>query len=232
MAGPDFSKPATLISASIAVAVIICAIGWVLSKVLEPLAQAVSIIVQGIALGIGIGTGAVATGLAAGGATSSWLPSVASIGVAAGGVSVAYVLVVKTVREVGKRPYEWLLPALVLLAVFFTDLMKEDLIVHPVGRAAFALSTGVFSILGGLLLLQRRRSARFVGCIFPFVPPLIIGLWLRKQEHTAHSLMASVQAGDPGAMAFLGILAVSLVIVVLGVWLPLQQEEGSTGRGS
>lgn len=101
-----------------------------------------------------------------------------------------------------RNPYEWILPSLGLLAVFCVDLTKDLLIANAVERALYALVTGLLTIGGGLLLMQKAIGLRAIA-IYSFCrgvavaaqeqrrTPGIVGVHTVRQ-HRCHRLRRGI----------------------------------------
>lgn len=195
---------------------------WGFAQVIPPLFQGIAFVIQAV-----VAAGGLAVGLAAGsaGAVSAWVVPVASAGVAATGAGVTLVVLHKIVENGKEKPYEWLLPALGLLAVFFVDISKDGLVDNGTMRALYALGTGICTIGGGVLLLNRHLLVRVIGFVLPFVPTAAVWATLLSRGGIRAGIADFVRSGSLGSIGLVGVLVMGVVIAVLGVLLPNQAQE-------
>jgi hypothetical protein len=148
------------------------------------------------------------------------LATAAAIGVAATGVGVAWIVLQKVVEQGKEKPYEWILPVLGLLAVFFVDLSKDELLATGIERSLYALITGFCTIGGGMLLLNRKFSVRAIGFVVPFLPTLVVWGALVREHQIAMGIGDFLRSGSTAALGLIGVLVVGVVTAVFGVVLP------------
>ena len=212
----DFSSPFVIAALGIAGGAVL----WGIAQVLPALAEAAGILISAVAASGGLAFAVATTGFASAGSVVSWLPTAATVGVAAAGVGTTYLVVERIVEKGKEKPYEWLLPALSLLAVFFVDLTKDQLLSTVTERAIYALTTGILTVGGGFLLMQRRIAVRAIGFILPFFPSVAVWLLLLQQEHIPGALTDFIASGSIGAAGLVGAFVLAVVIAVLGILLP------------
>ena len=217
---PDVSSPLVIVSLGIAGGAVL----WGVAQLLPAIADAVGILVKAVAAASGLAFAVATTGFATAGTVATWLPIAASAGVAATGISATYLVVARIVEKGRERPYEWLLPALGLLAVFFVDLTKDELVPTVLQRAIYALITGLFTVGGGFLLMQRRVVARIIGFGLPFAPSIVVWLLLLRAKHVSGALSDFIASGSLGAIGLVGVFVLGAVIAILGVLLPSHKQ--------
>lgn len=212
----DFSNPFVIASLGIACGAVL----WGVAQVLPALAAAAGILISAVAASAGLAFSVATTGFASAGNIVSWLPTAATAGVVAAGVGTTYLVLEKIVEKGKEKPYEWLLPAFTLLAVFFVDLTKDQLLSTVTERAIYALTTGILTVGGGFLLMQRRIAIRVIGFILPFLPSITVCLLLLHQEHIPGALTDFIASGSIGAAGLVSAFVLALVVAVLGILLP------------
>lgn len=226
MSNAGSSRPMLIIAWGIAVATGL----WGLAKVLPALATAGSILIQGLGVAGGLAFAAATTGFATAGTVAAWLPVAASAGLAATGASVTYLVVAKIVEKGKERPYEWLLPILGLLSIFFVELSSDQLVPTVLQRAIYSLATGLLTIGGGLLLMQRSLLVRAIGFGLPFLPSVIVWAALVRARHITGALLDFIRSGSTGAIGLLGVFTLGVTVAVLGVLLPVRSSaDGDPG---
>lgn len=213
---PDISKPGVIVALGIAAAVVL----WGAAQLIPAVAEAAGILIKAIGAAGGLAVAVATTGFATAGVVSTWLPTAATACVATAGVGTVYLVVAKIVEKGKEKPYEWLLPGLGLLAVFCVDLAKDQLVQTVTERAIYGLSTGLLTIGGGFLLLQKKIIARAIGFVLPFVPTAIVCITLFKKEKIPGALTDFLAAGSLGAIGLIGVFILGGVIAVLGVVIP------------
>lgn len=216
MPSPDFSNPLIIVATGAAV----CAALWGVALIIPAIAEALGILITAAGAAGGLAVAVGTTGFATAGVVSAWIPPVAAAGLAAAGISTTYLVVAKIVEQGKERPYEWLLPALGLLAVFFVDLTKDQLLLTVTQRALYGLTTGMLTVGGGILLLQRRMVIRCIGLLLPFVPSVGICLLFLRKEHIRAAFMDFMTAGSMGSVGMIGVFMLGLVVAVLGLAIP------------
>jgi hypothetical protein len=184
------------------------------------IADFIGILFKAIGAAIGLAIAVSTTGFATAGVFSAWLPQVATAGIAAAGLGTTYLVVAKIVEKGKESPYEWLLPALGLLAVFFVDLAKDQLVQTVTERALYGLSTGLLTVGGGFLLLQTKFIVRAIGFVLPFLPTVIVCVKLFKEQQIHDALTDFIAAGSLGAIGLIGVFVLGALIAVLGVVIP------------
>lgn len=210
-------KSASLV---LAYGIAITAVLWGLSLLLPALGQFLVILWQGLLAGVGLGIAAATTGFATAGIVSEWVPKVASVGLATGGASATIYVVNRIVHVAKRNPYEWILPSLGLLAVFCVDLTKDLLIANAVERALYALVTGLLTIGGGLLLMQKAIGLRAIGFILPFIPSVAVWLLLLRSSAGHPVLSEFILSGSTGAIGFVGVFMFGLITAITGILIP------------
>lgn len=221
---PDTSRPQVVAAIGAGIAMTIAALCWGIAQMVPPICEGAAVVIKAFAAGGGIAVAAATTGLATAGRASAWLAPAASAGLAATGAAVSYIVIHKIVEKAKDEPYEWLLPALALLAVFFVDLSKEALFTSGTARAIYALITGCCTIGGGVLLLNNRFWVRAAGFLVPFLPTIVVWAALVREGQVANGLADFVSAGSGGAIGLIGALFMGALVAVLGVVLPRQQR--------
>lgn len=216
----EFSNPFAILAIGVAAALGL----WGLAQVLPALGEFFGILIQSFLAGAGLAVAAATTGFATAGAISAWVPKVAAASLVAAGVSTTYLVVAKVVEKGKEKPYEWLLPALGLLAVFFVDLTKDQLVQTVTERAIYALFTGLLTVGGGFLLMQQRIVVRAIGFILPFVPSVVVWLLLVQNKHVTGALSDFIAAGTVGAIGLVGVFAFGSLVALLGVLLPNRER--------
>lgn len=216
MSRPDFSNPLVIVAVGVGTAGVL----WAVAQLLPAIADAAGILIKAFGAAVGLGVAAATTGFATAGAVASWLPTAATAGVAAAGVGATYLVIAKIVEKGKEKPYEWLLPALGLLAVFFVDLTKDQLLSTVTERAIYALTTGLLTIGGGLLLLQERLTVRAVGFLLPFLPSVAVWLLLLQERHIPGALSDFISSGSVGAIGLVGVFVLGTLTAALGILLP------------
>ena len=204
----------------VAVGVAIAALLWGIAQVIPPIFDGIGVLIKAVGAAGGLAVAAATTGFATAGTVAGWLAPAAAAGVAAAGVGVTYIVLHKVVQEAKEKPYEWLLPALGLLAVFFVDLSKDELLASGTERALYALATGCCAIGGGVLLLNQRYWVRAVGFFVPFLPTLVVWAALVREGHITKGLADFIRSGSAGALGLVGVLVLGAVIAILGIALP------------
>jgi hypothetical protein len=212
----NFSDPLTIVAMGIGAGGVL----WGIAQILPAIANFFGILIMAIGTTVGLGFAAATTGFATAGSIASWLPMAATVGVAATGASATFLVVVKIVEKGKEKPYDWLLPALALLAVFFVDLTKDALLATVTERAIYAMATAIFTIGGGFLLMQRRFAVRLAGFALPFLPSIVIWLMLIQQKQINGALEDFILSGTIGAFGLIGAFALAILIALLGVLLP------------
>lgn len=212
----DLSNPLIIVSIGIAAAAAL----WGIAQVIPPIFEGIGVLITAVAAAGGLAVATATTGFATAGTIASWLAPAAAAGVAATGAGVTYVVLYKVVKEAKDKPYEWLLPALGLLAVFFVDLSKDELLATGTERALYGLTTGCCTIGGGILLLNPRIWVRVLGFIVPFLPTFVVWGALVREGHITRGLTDFIRAGSAGAIGLVGVLVLGIVIALLGVALP------------
>jgi hypothetical protein len=203
----------------LAVGVVLCGLLWVLGHVAHPLAEAIGVVIESFGAAVGLGVAAATTGFGTAGMVAPWLATSASAGLAAAGVGTTYYIIRQVVVKGKEKPYDWLLPALGLLAVFFVDLTKDELLSNPAERAIYALCTGLLTVGGGFLLMQKKIVVRAVGFLLPFLPAVMVWFLLQEQEHK-EKVVTALKGSDIGMFGLIGVLVIGGVISILGVFLP------------
>ncbi len=216
MREPDFSSPPVIVAGGIAIAAIL----WGLAQIIPPIFEGLGHLCKAVGAAVGLGFATATTGFATAGVVASWLAPATAAGAATTAVCAAVFVVHKVVERAKEQPYEWLLPALGLLAVFFVDLSKDELLVTGTARALYALATGIFTIGGGLLLLNSRLWVRALGFFLPFLPTGVVWATLVSNGHVTRGLADFILAGSPAAIGMVGVLILGGVIAVLGIALP------------
>jgi len=216
MSQPDISKPFVIVAIGIAASGVL----WGLAQLLPAIADAIGILLKAIGAAVGLAVAVATTGFATAGVVSAWLPKAATAGVAAAGLGTTYLVVAKIVEKGKEKPYEWLLPALGLLAVFFVDLAKDQLVQTVTERALYGLSTGLLTVGGGFLLLQKKFIVRAIGFVLPFLPTVIVCLALLKEQQIPGALTDFIASGSLGAIGLIGVFVLGALIAVLGVVIP------------
>lgn len=202
----NISSARDVIALGIAIAACIAAALWGLAQVIPAFGAA-----------IGLGIAAASTGFATAGAIKSWVPAAASVGIAAGGASITVYVVSKVVESGKNRPYEWTLPALTTLAVFFVDMTKEIAFSTQLERATFAFATGMLTLTGGFLLLQRSWVAKIIGLLLPFFPVVVVVAIYLKDKHVQSLVSDILAAGTTGAIGLVGAIVVAAFVAILGL---------------
>jgi hypothetical protein len=206
MSSFNTSNPSFVLAAGLAIAACIAAALWGLALVIPAVGAA-----------IGLGIAVASTGFATAGAVASWLPTAASAGLAAGGASITIYVVSKVVESGKNRPYEWTLPALTVLAVFFVDMTKEIAFSAQLERAIFAFATGMLTLAGGFLLLQRALAEKIIGFLLPFFPAIVV-VAIYLKEGQIQTLMSDIlAAGNTGAIGLVGAISVAAFVAILGI---------------
>lgn len=200
------SSPSAVLAIGIAIAACIAAALWGLAQVIPAF---------GVAVGLGIA--AASTGFATAGTIASWVPTAASVGIVAGGASITVYVVSKVVESGKNRPYEWTLPALTILAVFFVDMTKEIAFSTQLERATFAFATGMLTLAGGFLLLQRAWAAKIIGFLLPFFPVVVVVAIYLKDKQIQGLLSDILAAGTTGAIGLVGAIVVAAFVAILGL---------------
>lgn len=213
---PDYSNPFAIVALGVACGPVL----WGIAQVLPALATAAGILISAVAASAGLAFAVATTGFASAGSVVSWLPTAATVGVVTAGIGTTYLILEKIIEKGKEKPYEWLLPALTPLAVFFVDLTKDQLLPTVTERAIYALSTGIFTVGGGLLLMQRRIAVRAIGFILPFFPSVTVCLLLLHQEHISGALTDFIASGSIGAAGLVSAFVLASVIAILGILLP------------
>ena len=216
MRTPNTSDPMLVAALGVAIAAVL----WGVAQLIAPIFDGIAVLIQAVGAAGGIAVATATTGFATAGMVAPWLAPAAAGGLAAAGAGVTYIVLHKVVEKGKERPYEWLLPALGLLAVFFVDLTKDALFQTFIERAIYALSTGLFTIGGGMLLLNRRIPVRFFGAVLPFAPTAVVWASLVREQQLSEGLAEFVSSGSVGAIGLAGVFALAIVIVGLGVLLP------------
>ena len=191
-----------------------------LAQVIPPIFEGIALIIKAIGVAVGLAAATATTGLATSGIAATWLAPAAAAGIAAAGTGVTYVVLHKIVEKGKEQPYEWMLPALGLLAVFFVDLSKDELLTTGTERALFALTTGCCTIGGGVLLLNKRTVVRALGFLLPFLPTFVVWGALVRDGQITKGLGDFIRGGNVSAIGLVGVLVMGSCIVVLGVLLP------------
>lgn len=200
------NQPLAILASATGVAVCIAATLWGFSK-----------IIPAFFAGIGLMAAAATSGFATAGAIASWIPAVAAIGIFSGGIAVTYRVIVVAIGSGAKRPYEWALPALTILSIFLVDMTKELIFPTQLERASFALITGLCTLAGGFLLLNKKMVVNIVGMILPFIPSIFIfSIYIQKKEGSL-ILKDIVTSGAIGQIGLIGAFAVPLLIIPLGL---------------
>lgn len=212
----NISNPLTIVALGFAGAAAL----WGFAQVIPPIFEGIAVIIKAIGVAIGLATATATTGLATSGVAAAWLAPAAAAGIAAAGTGVTYVVLHKIVEKGKEKPYEWMLPALGLLAVFFVDLSKDELLTTGTERALFAFTTGCCTIGGGVLLLNKRTVVRALGFFLPFLPTLVVWGALVREGHIAKGLGDFIRGGNVSAIGLVGVLVMGSCIAVLGVLLP------------
>lgn len=206
---------------SIGIALVLFALCLGLKLAIEPVARALVILVQGLSMAIGLGFAAAGLGTAALPTVSTWVAPIASIGLVTTAFGTGYIVVFKIIQQSKEKPYDWLLPALGLLAIFFVDLTKDILLTNEAQRAVYALGTGLFVIGGGFLLTKPYMIMRVAGFLLPFVPPAVIFLMYCKQQDevikTAHT------SGNFGLIGLIGLAVTASLVIIFGVLFPAER---------
>ncbi|WP_434514728.1 hypothetical protein AB6Q56_19775 [Dechloromonas sp. ARDL1] len=202
------ASPAERIVLAILVVAGIVACGWALAHI-------ATAILTGVGLMIAVAT----TGFATAGAVASWMPAATSIGVAAGGASLCVFVVGKVVESGKKQPYEWSLPALTALAVFFVDMTKEIAFSTQLERATFAVVTALLTLVSGFLLMQPKWGVKVIGFLLPFFPVLIVVLVYLQDKQIESLLNDILAAGSMGAIGLVGAIVIALLTGILGLML-------------
>ena len=219
MRTPDISSPPVIVAIGVAIAAAL----WGMGQVIPPIFDGIGVLIKAVGAAGGLAVAAATTGFATAGTVATWLAPAAAAGVAASGVAITYVVLHKIVEEGREKPYEWMLPALGLLAVFFVDLSKDDLLATGTERALYGLTTGCCTVGGGVLLLNQRLLVRVLGFLVPFLPTLVVWAALVRDGQLARGLGDFIRAGSVGALGLVGVLIMGAVIAVLGVVLPNRQ---------
>lgn len=216
MTRPDFSSPLTIVAIGMAAGGVL----WGIAQLLPAIAEFCGILIKAIAAAGGLAVAVSSTGFATAGVVTSWLPTAATVGVAAAGLGTTYLVAAKVVEKGKEKPYEWLLPALGLLAVFFVDLTKDQLVPTGTERALYGLTTGLLTVGGGFLLLQKRLVVRAIGFVLPFAPAAVVCLLLIRENNVPGALSDFIASGSVGAMGLIGVFALGALVAVLGVVIP------------
>jgi hypothetical protein len=216
MRTPDTSNPLVIAALGVAIAAVL----WGAAQLIAPIFDGVAVLIKAIGAAGGIAVATATTGFASAGAVAPWLAPAAAGGLAAAGAGATYIVLHKVVEKGKEQPYEWLLPALGLLAVFFVDLTKDELFPTFIERAIYALTTGLCTIGGGILLLNQRIAVRVLGAVLPFAPTVVVWAILVREQQLAKGLADFVKAGSVGAIGLVGVFVLALVIVGLGIFLP------------
>jgi hypothetical protein len=222
MSRPDFSNPLIIVATGVAAGPVL----WGIAQLLIAIADFFRILITVIAAAGGIAFWVATTGFATAGSIASWIAIAATVGVAAAGASTTILVIVKIVEKGQEKPYEWLLPALTLLAVFFVDLTKDQLQATSTERAIYALNTGILTVGGGFLLMQRQVAVRAIGFALPFLPLIAVWVLLLQQKRILDALSDFITSGAIGAIGLMGAFVLALVIVALGVLLPKHNYTG------
>ncbi|QBJ77879.1 hypothetical protein [Aquitalea sp. USM4] len=217
----NWSNPFTIAALGIAAGGLL----WGIAQLLPAIAAFFAIIIKAIGAAGGLAIAVSSTGFATAGVFAAWLPNVATLGVATAGMGTTYLVVAKIVEKGKEKPYEWLLPALGLLAVFFVDLTKDQLVPTGTERALYGLTTALLTIGGGFLLLQKKLIVRAIGFILPFIPACVVCLLLIQENHVSAALSDFIASGSVGAIGLIGVFVLGALIAILGVVIPSNNEE-------
>lgn len=202
------ASPAERIILAIIMVAGIIACGWALAH-----------IATGILTGIGLMFAVASTGFATAGAVATWMPAATSIGVAAGGASLCVLVAGKVIESGKKQPYEWSLPALTALAVFFVDMTKEIAFSTQLERATFAIATALLTLVSGFLLMQPKWGVKAIGFLLPFFPVLIVVVVYLQDKQVENLLNDILAAGTMGAIGLVGTIVIALITGILGLML-------------
>lgn len=220
MRTPDTSSPLVIAALGLAIAAVL----WGAAQLIAPILDGIAVLIKAIGAAGGIAVATATTGFATAGTVAPWLAPAAAGSLAAAGAGATYIVLHKVVEKGKEQPYEWLLPALGLLAIFFVDLTKDGLFPTFTERAIYALVTGLCTIGGGILLLNKRIAVRILGVWLPFAPTVVVWASLVREQQLAKGLADFIKSGSVGAIGLVGIFVLAFVIVGLGILLPNRNE--------
>ncbi|MCA0176603.1 MAG: hypothetical protein LCH73_10010 [Proteobacteria bacterium] len=216
MRTPNHSSPLEIVAIGVAAAAVL----WGIAQIVPPIFEGIGVVIKAIGAAGGLAVAVGTTGFSTAGTVATWLAPVAAAGVAATGVGVTYIVLHVVVVGAKEKPYEWLLPALGLLAVLFVDLSKDELLATNTERALYALVTGGCVIGGGALLLNRRCWVRAIGFFVPFLPTFVVWAAFVHKGHIDKGLSDFIRSGYAGALGLVGVLSVGAIVALIGIALP------------
>lgn len=196
----------------------IVALGLFFALVLWGLAQALPAFGVGIGNAVGLTIAISVTGVAAATSVATWIPTAAALGIAAGSGAVGLYVTVKIVKIARERPFDFALPFITLLSVFFVDITKEAYFEpSKIEQALFAAVTALATLTGGFLLTNQNIFVRIIGGGIPFLPPMLV-LTLAMLSTGDNTLLSDlIHLSTPGAFGLVGMLAIGPLTVILWV---------------
>jgi hypothetical protein len=191
----------------------ILAIGVAVTLGLVGLGIAVFLVIDAVAIaGVILHTGILASGVIA-----SWVVPTAAVGIAGAGAASLIVVVNVTFRVLKRAPYEWALPILSLIAMFFSDLCGEFVFdKEPFIKVMFTAAVGLTLMVGGFLLTRDGLQYKVTGCALAISSPTYVLAQYASAPERASLSAAIVNTPPSVRVGFAALLVACLVALLLG----------------
>ena len=133
----------------------------------------VSQLVVAFGTAVGIAGAFMTAGSSIGDAVEVWAVRVAAIGLAAGGASIGYKVVVNISQNIESNIFSWALPLVSIFAGLLVELNKEFYPATPLLKHLFATLFAFTVLVAGYLFTKQSKLLKVCGFVLVVIPPVL-----------------------------------------------------------